>query len=935
MAITVRARKRLLLLAVLGVVLGVFGTGAWFVRQVLRDRNADISREEGIALWEAGEYEEALPKLSIAATRDGKDSELLVIFADARSRVPAPGGKHLLSAMRFYTVAIDNDPNNLDAYLGLMRIQLEGSMISQLTDTAKKVRQLAPDNEDALRILKTIAERRGRFAPNIGTQGTEDDDSALRWVDELIALKPDSMRYRLDRLALMQQAGSSPEEIIALAEQWADEADPGDGSFDVILAQACASQEIDGEAERLVMRALEKKIPSSTAMLMAIDLLFRFGRVEEAGELTSQATIQAMENQELAQAMVRKPWREGRPDLAVERLNEFQEQLKDDPINVLLAALLLSIQGERDQSMEWAKMLEQLGKSPDRSTAETSMITKWITFLELINLESAAEDDDGVTFVDRLDEIERVITDIPDREFVGILVGDLYRELGMESPAARHYASATDSSGALHVIAGQRLIRTLLSDRRPIQALPVAELLVRRYPRVLATYIELIRVRAAMERSGLNAAEEGAMIRPTESSYQIMRRIWEAQGKPRTGQSLLVETALAGGQSDEAVRIIEDVIEQDEPLAEDLMRIAQIGIQNDLFAERFDLAFSLLEQVESNTDDQVTLDAVTASKSQLLRADDRHEEAWEIVNERYGNRTDPAGIRLLALEALDHAVAMNPDEVTQRILALLELDIDYRLLARLMNLAIFRADEPLARMVQERITELMGPDSTASLFAEADLVLAFPESPNRGLSQIIGDLELHADRDPNSIDIVFRQYQLLDRLDPNDLNASTELLQQAVNVHPDVRVRNLPVRPLVAPLGPDVVPGHAVVGRRLELEHAREVVPGIAVVHVVVEAHRADALAEQRRREKERARVAQVAGVARAGVHVVAGAARVIAVRACAPLRRRAGLARPIVLGRIVKAAHVRAVEVASEQRWHCRHQRYRRRGRRQVAIVV
>ena len=202
MAITIRARKRLLLLGLLTVAVFTFGIGAWYVRQVIRDRNADLSRAEGIALWEEGRYAEALPKLSVAASRDSSDPELLVIFADTRSRIPAPGGKHLLSAMRFYKVAIDNDPDNLDAHLGLMKVQLEGAMISQLTDTAKRVRELDPDNEDAVQILKTIAEQRGRYVPNIGTRGTKEDNSALRWVDELIAMNSGSIRYRLDKLAL-------------------------------------------------------------------------------------------------------------------------------------------------------------------------------------------------------------------------------------------------------------------------------------------------------------------------------------------------------------------------------------------------------------------------------------------------------------------------------------------------------------------------------------------------------------------------------------------------------------------------------------------------------------------------------------------------------------------------------------------------------------
>ena len=142
MALNHRARKRLGILLVIVVFLCVIGGIGWLGRNIIRDRNASYAREEGMSLWEAGNYEEALPRLSAAVTRNREDVELLILLADTRARVPLPGNRNILTAIGMYRNALHIQPENLEVLNGMLRLQTRAGMIAQLIDTAKKLRVL-------------------------------------------------------------------------------------------------------------------------------------------------------------------------------------------------------------------------------------------------------------------------------------------------------------------------------------------------------------------------------------------------------------------------------------------------------------------------------------------------------------------------------------------------------------------------------------------------------------------------------------------------------------------------------------------------------------------------------------------------------------------------------------------------------------------------
>ena len=811
MAITIRARKRLILLTALVMMLSVFVTGGWFLRQWIRSSNVESAKVQGMELWKAHDYETALPLLSLAVTYDKKNSELLIALADTRSRVYAPNGKHLTAAMRYYGSVIFSDPENIEALQGLMRVQMEMGrpVIAQLTQTAKQLHALLPEDMEPIKVLKDIAVHRGLFTPPRNNDGVLDNESAVYWNDLLIELEPKNLRHRTERLILMQQGKAFPLEIIDLAEQWADEADPTDGSFDVLLAQVYQSEDMGEEATRLVVGAVEKGIQDPIALLFAIEILqasrnsaYAQTLAEDGVDLSELIsglqeiqTNRAETETYLAQAIVRKPWREGQIALAAKKLLELEEQIKKEPRDIWEGSLLLYLSGDMESAHEWASALKLSNQErTDLSAGQVRALSNWIEFLDLTQIDKSelSEDDFAIAETDedlkaklaQVLALEDLVLNIPNREFIGIVVGDIYSDLGMLGPAANHYSKAVDPSGSLPVTASRRLITTLLADRRPLQALPVSELLVRRYPNVLSSFLQLVRVRAQLEKAGLDPAAEGATIFPELSSYELINRLSAAQIDASNLQPMVAETAIATGRKDEAMEIVRRTVEDEDPNDRALLGLVDLGIQGNLFDDDVELLESALTRLEEVSESTSILDSVAVIRTGLLRKQGKFADSLETLKQAFGDREDMRGKQILQLELLDYATDNDPEKIPEHIRNILQLEPSFQILQRVMQIAIRRELADLAIDIYEQIKERFGEGFPGTLFAESDLVLGFPDAPNRGLSKIIADLELLADRNPNSIDIASRQYQLLDRLDPDDMSASTQILEEVVNAHP-------------------------------------------------------------------------------------------------------------------------------------------------------
>ena len=790
MALTRRARRRLSLLVVFAMLFAIVLGIAWAGRQILRTRNASFAREEGFALWEKGDYESALPRLSTAVSSNKNDIKLLIAFADTRSKVSQPKGGHILNAVGIYRRALLLEPSNLEVLRGLLQLQIRAGMIAQLTDTAKSIRAIDNENSEALKVLKDVAVFRGRLAPIGSLEGTGEDNSALRWTNELIAIEPDVISHRFEKIALMKQIGRPDAEIIELANEWSNASENTDGKLDIVLAHTYLGMDQKEAAEESALSGLDKSLSDPTSLLIAIELFNQIGNQEKYNELMQVARVRSLTEPALARAMLMKPWRDGFSSQTRNRLAEYADVLSDLPEDLLLLAQLYAVLGDVDQSRTYIEKLESLENTGNIDAKVAEEIDSWIVFLRAANEINASELSQA-QLIELVQAVQSASASISIKEISNLILGDLYQRIGMSAVAIDSYRSAIDRGGVLHVVPAQRLVSSLIREGRVVDALPISELLLRRHPNSPYAISVWLRVRSALEREGILASELGAVIRPYKTSYELTQELLANTDYNSQSMLMLMESALASGKNDAALKIFEVIIARDDAQETTLVTLSQFLANSDLLNNMPTALEEIHNKLMENEASTNSLDAVLVLRTQQLRRLDRIEEAEALLEEQLGSRDDAKAVRIRELEMIDNFVASDSKELPENVARLIDTDIGLQAWNSLLIKSIEINDVTLGLQIVDRIKVLFGENSRPAILAESDLMLGFSEGGQlnresiRSVGKLVSALELQLDRAPNSTDLVFRQFRMLDLLSPQDSSASTELLLQIVNARPD------------------------------------------------------------------------------------------------------------------------------------------------------
>lgn len=148
-------RRLIILVLLLAIGAGAVG-GALLVRRNMNERDIARAREQGMALYNAGEREAALPFLSKYIGRVKDDPETLIAYADSRQTVPMPNGGHIPRAIAALRAAVELEPANVDAKIKLLELYLAVQFFTETNDIASAILALDPSNETAL-TARTVA----------------------------------------------------------------------------------------------------------------------------------------------------------------------------------------------------------------------------------------------------------------------------------------------------------------------------------------------------------------------------------------------------------------------------------------------------------------------------------------------------------------------------------------------------------------------------------------------------------------------------------------------------------------------------------------------------------------------------------------------------------------------------------------------------------
>lgn len=353
MPLSRRARRRLILVSVLVVLLAA---GAVGTRYALRWRQAQAlerARVDGLAASRAGEHERAITLLASVFRAQREDHEVIFALATSRLASPLEDDTHLGSAAALFARAAELRSDDVESRRQLVEIYPKLGFLREAMDAADEVLAVDPDDSKSRETRIQILASLGRWS------------EAVDECESMIAKRPDAPTWRRLQLSMALASGATPGEVLALTEQWPE--DPtGDGLNDLLKATLLQLAGRADEAEPLVTAAIQKGAADPERLEAMSSILTDLGRTEETWALIDASMADGSpRDPRIASLAADLAFRAG----DAKRLAEIHDSLPtDSPLRGELAARIVLISlddGEELERQKWMDQLQQLARDPD------------------------------------------------------------------------------------------------------------------------------------------------------------------------------------------------------------------------------------------------------------------------------------------------------------------------------------------------------------------------------------------------------------------------------------------------------------------------------------------------------------------------------------------------------------------------------------------
>ena len=266
-----RILKRLAILGALVALVIVLGVGLSIVRNRVKARTLEESREQGLAAYERGDLPLAAEKLGYYHATRNDDPDVAYKLADASMRLPSQGNEGLRSAALFAKRAADLAPTRTEPLELLIEIHGLLNQQTERLDVADKLLELDPNSTVAL----------DAKAKSLVTMGRRDD--ALDAAYKLTELTPDDPEaHRLVFAILSTEDPTIGRSKMAEYVKKLGEEHPDDARFTVLRIHATALMGDLNTAREIAATMTNADLDARTLseMMRSFDLL----GMREAGD---------------------------------------------------------------------------------------------------------------------------------------------------------------------------------------------------------------------------------------------------------------------------------------------------------------------------------------------------------------------------------------------------------------------------------------------------------------------------------------------------------------------------------------------------------------------------------------------------------------------------------------------------------------------------
>lgn len=689
MPLSKRARRRLLLLSILAVVVAGGTAGAYAFYRIQSQRNFENALARGLEASRAGDHAEVLKTLGPLLRRLNDNHEVVFAVASSRYAVPEQDDGHLLPALRLFRRAAELKADDLPSREVLLKLYPQQGFLREAMDTADEVLSMAPGHPEA---LETRA--RGYAAMGRWPEATADSE-------ELVRLYPNEERWKQMQVSVALAGGMTPDEVLVMTEAWPP-ADPPDGLNHLIRASLWSVMGRSDEAGPLIDQGVVLGAGTLDNLRAMMSMLDDLGRVPQSEDLLRRFVEGSDWNEEIADLATAWAFAQSRGDL----VREFATSAVESGAPVGAAALA------RGAVMSMATAPESVDPMIDRlraAAAEAESDSLERAMLEGIEVVRSLQRGAGLDRYQRLQELASRHADDPVLQTLSVqaslIVGD--------AAAAQRRTQSGGSGASLQQMLLQAEL--LLRGGRVVDAMTVAVEAVERHPGRIEPVVLLA---DGWSRTSSLPADLSDRIRRSTgsiSAFDLAARVHDASGPIPQVSRLLLRAAVAAGRADAAEDVVVAAIGDGSFSSADLFELAV-----ELPADQADLRDRLLARMREldAADPRIALVEVAAAGDELRTADARS---------RLPISDEDGGVRALAWLALMRVAAASDD---QEFLGLVDEAVvaergNLRLMSQLLSDRRVWGDRERVTRIIDAVASTLGDDSEAVVLARANAALVF------------------------------------------------------------------------------------------------------------------------------------------------------------------------------------------------------------------
>jgi len=752
-----RTKRRIVLSTAVAGTLTALVAGGIFARSWHRAGQLAEKRREGLALYGAQRFAQAIEPLSVAA-RDNDDTEAVLALAECRMRVPEANGRHMVTAAAYFRAVLSRDESNARAMRGLLECYVALGRLPEIAPLAQRLLAISANDVRAREVELEVLSLTGKFT-----------DAAAK-ARELQVLEPANNRWRAAEILSLDRSGADATGRLARVQEWRrDPALAADEGL-VLLEAELLRETGRTETARGMLRGLAEQGVAARRTLEALIAAIEtggFGPSEREqlidralngsrGALASAADASEVEGERLL--------RSGR---LAEIEAKFGAADARDAASVRLRFAALFLAGKTDEALALARGSIEAGldSGPSDFRAVCAALSE----------ESSARA--------RVARIAGPTRACPKDPLVAMIVADVLLEAGEFDEAQALLVQSYDSTGQGYQPVGVRAVRASILLGRVRDAFRIAEDLLVRFGPSGDPAVAMLAVEAwaAVLEANYQPTTRGGIY--GTDSPDALRRLWAslagagATHGPAALAPAVADVFLARGDRATAKEILEHAVSGDSGSIDGIGRARLFQALTTAAGVDAALQGALIGQL--GTDDDGALAAIVADR---LIAQGERDAALRVIESALG-KSAPAMRR--KLERLRRPI-VDPKGLSSWLAEELRADRSVETSTFVLSRpeAWSGTDGALAFNAIAAMRDALGPDSIRVVVAEAAATLTFHPDDRARLASSITALDAAAQRSPDATSVLTTLAALFERQSPPQFDRSAKLLQRAAEAEP-------------------------------------------------------------------------------------------------------------------------------------------------------